>query len=121
MTQNAISGITWEVIVKSLLGRLDIPSREEIDMINRRLDRLEKQILGKSPASVKEAAAGAGKKAVIASDVVLDIIARHPVGADFKLIKAETGYNDKKLRNIIFRLDKLDRVQRVRRGVYKKV
>lgn len=115
MTQNTVSGITWEVIVKSLLARLDIPSREEIDMINRRLDRLEKQILGKDSPGV----AMAGKRSVIASDVVLDIIAAYPDGADFKKIKAETGYNDKKLRNIIFRLDKLGRVERVKRGVYK--
>jgi hypothetical protein len=49
------------------------------------------------------------------------VIGNHPDGTDFKTIKAATGFEDKKLRNIIFRLDKIKRIQRVTRGIYKKV
>ena len=37
----------------------------------------------------------------------------HPVAA--------TGFDDKKLRNIIFRLDKIKKIDRVSRGIYKKI
>ena len=53
--------------------------------------------------------------------IVLDIIAEFPEGTNFKTLKAKSGYDDKKLRNIIYRLDKIGRIEKVKRGVYKAV
>lgn len=72
----------------------------------------------KKPAPAKKKKAP-GKKKEAASDKVLDVIKNQEEGADFKKIKAETKFDDKKIRNIIFRLHKLGQIEKVRRGVYK--
>jgi len=55
------------------------------------------------------------------SDKVLEAIASFKQGATFKKIKLATNFEDKKIRNIIFRLNKLERIKKVKRGVYKAV
>ena len=72
----------------------------------------------KKPAPAKKKKAP-GKKKEAASDKVLDVIKNQEEGADFKKIKAETKFDDKKIRNIIFRLHKLGQIEKVKRGVYK--
>ncbi|MEA1969085.1 MAG: hypothetical protein U9N77_12810 [Thermodesulfobacteriota bacterium] len=124
MEQKTIPVITWESIINGLLQRLEIPSKEEINMINRRLDNIEKLICQKQSDSEKAGKAGKADKADkndIASDIILGVFTKHAEGANFKTIKAETEYNDKKIRNIIFRLDKTGKIKRIKRGVYKKI
>jgi hypothetical protein len=120
MTEAPESGTNWESFIKMLLSRLDIPTKEDINSLHHRLDKLEQLIYQRQPGAKKyRSKAGARRKS--ASSVVLDVIASHPDGTDFKTIKEATGFEDKKLRNIIFRLDKIKRIQRVTRGIYKKV
>ncbi len=120
MVEKMDHGTNWESFIKLLLTRLDIPSKEDINNLHARLDKLEQLIYQKQPAAKGKRNRPAAKKKS-ASAIVLDVIANHPKGTNFKTIKAATGYNDKKLRNIIFRLDKIKRIKRVRRGIYKKV
>jgi hypothetical protein len=135
MTQKTVPGVTWEGLVHLFLEKFEIPSRADLAQINQRLDRVENLIyqnqpeafqqppeaMQELPAMVKMPGRVGEKKSVIASDVVLNVIADQAKGADFKTIKAATDYNDKKLRNIIFRLDKIGKIKRVKRGIYKKV
>ena len=58
------------------------------------------------------------KPALTAVDIVLDTIRRSNQGIDFAQIQAKTGFEEKKIRNIIFRLNKTDRIKRKSRGVY---
>jgi hypothetical protein len=119
MVEKPEHGTNWESFIKIVLSRLDIPTKEDIDMLNDRLDKLEQLVYQKQPAGKKEPVkSSASRKS--ASSLVLDIIADHPKGTNFKTIKAATGFDDKKLRNIIFRLDKIKRIKRVKRGIYKK-
>ena len=134
MTQKTTPGVTWEGLVHLFLEKFEIPSRVDIVQIHQRLDRVENLIYQNQPeaffqppkalqaesAGVKMTGGIGEKKSVIASDVVLNVIAEQAKGADFKTIKAATDYNDKKLRNIIFRLDKIGKIKRVKRGIYKK-
>ncbi len=134
MTQKTVPGVTWEGLVHLFLEKFEIPSRADLAQINQRLDRVENLIyqnqpeafqqppeaMQELPAMVKMTGRAGEKKSVIASDVVLNVIADQAKGADFKTIKAATDYNDKKLRNIIFRLDKIGKIKRVKRGIYKK-
>ena len=53
-----------------------------------------------------------------ASDTVLEVVKRFRQGVDFAEIQTRTGFDEKKLRNIIFRLNKIDKIKRIRRGVY---
>ena len=72
-----------------------------------------------APAPAKKKKAAPAKKKEAASDKVLEVIQNQEQGADFKKIKAETKFDDKKIRNIIFRLHKLGQIEKVKRGVYK--
>jgi hypothetical protein len=120
MTENMELGSNWEGFVKMLLQRLDIPTKEDINNLHGRLDKLEQLIYQKHPSARRDAQPRTAKRKS-ASSIVLEIIANHPAGTNFKTIKAETGFNDKKLRNIIFRLDKIKKIKRVSRGIYKKI
>jgi predicted transcriptional regulator of viral defense system len=40
-------------------------------------------------------------------------------GLDLETLKARTGFEDKKLRNIVFRLSKKGQIERTGPGVYK--
>lgn len=116
MSDNLKSETNWDGFIKLILSRLDIPTKEDIKYLNLRLDKIEQLLYQQNPAG----AAGSGNQSrrKSASSVVLDVISNHPDGTDFKTIKAATGFNDKKLRNIIFRLDKIKKIKRVRRGIY---
>ncbi len=113
-------GANWESFIKMLLHRLDIPTKEDISNLHTRLDKLEQLIYQKQPAGRQDEKPRSSKKKN-ASSIVLEIIENHPEGTNFKTIKAATGFNDKKLRNIIFRLDKIERIKRAKRGIYQKV
>ncbi len=120
MVEKTEQGVNLEVFIKTLLKRLDIPTKKDVELLHDRLDALEQLLNKKQPVSgKKKPSQNSIKKS--ASAVVLETIANHPKGTDFKTIKAATGYDDKKLRNIIFRLDKIKKIKRVTRGIYKKV
>ena len=118
MPENFEPSPNWENFLKAILSRLDIPTRTDIQLLHNRLDRLE-QLLHQKPSEKKAASKKkkSGKKS--ASTIVLEVVANHPKGTNFKTIKAATGFDDKKIRNILFRLDKLNRIERVKRGIYK--
>ena len=110
----------WESFIKMLLHQLDIPTKEDIANIHKRLDKLEQLIYQNQPSSRQKNKSRTPRKKS-ASSIVLNIIGNHPEGTDFKTIKAATGFDDKKLRNIIFRLDKIKKIERVSRGIYKRI
>jgi predicted transcriptional regulator of viral defense system len=56
--------------------------------------------------------------ALSASDAVFEVIKPYKDGVGFGEIQEKTGFGEKKLRNIIFRLNKMDKIKRVSRGVY---
>ncbi|NWH03656.1 hypothetical protein [Desulfobacter latus] len=112
----------WENFIKMLLRQLDIPTKEDIANIHKRLDKLEQFIYQNHPSTKqKQKNKSRTPRKKSASSIVLNIIDNHPEGTDFKTIKAATGFNDKKLRNIIFRLDKTDKIERISRGIYKRI
>ncbi len=119
MTEKPELWANWEGFVKMLLDRLDIPTKEDIISLHGRLDKLEQLLYQKQPAAKKKRTKPSIKQKS-ASSIVLDVIANHPDGTNYTTIKAATGFNEKKLRNIIFRLDKIKRIKRVKRGIYKK-
>jgi len=52
------------------------------------------------------------------SDKVFQVIKRYKKGADVPKIKARTGFNDKKISNIIHRAFKRGMIKRAGRGIY---
>jgi DNA-binding transcriptional regulator PaaX len=61
---------------------------------------------------------GRRKTAQTAVDVVLDVIKHSRHGIGFAEIQAKTGFGEKKIRNIIFRLNKTGKIKRKSRGIY---
>jgi len=53
-----------------------------------------------------------------ATEQVLKIVGRSRKGVDVPALKAKTGFEDKKVRNIIFRASKEGKIKKVGRGIY---
>ncbi|MBC2711216.1 MAG: SWIM zinc finger family protein [Desulfosarcina sp.] len=58
------------------------------------------------------------KKTASAANVILSMIQSHPDGVGFAALKAQSGYEEKQLRNIVFRLFKSRKVRGAGRGIY---
>jgi hypothetical protein len=53
-----------------------------------------------------------------ATEQILKIVRRSRKGVDVPTLKAKTGFQDKKVRNIIFRASKEGKITKVGRGIY---
>jgi cell division septum initiation protein DivIVA len=72
----------------------------------------------KKRVPVKKAAVKKKRLKLTATDKVLGIIRRSKKGVNVSTIKTRTGFDDKKVRNIIFRTTKEGKIKKVGRGVY---
>ena len=68
--------------------------------------------------TAKRTAAEKKDVALTATDQVLKVIKLSRKGADVPTIKAKTGFEDKKVRNIVFRASKDGKIKKAGRGVY---
>lgn len=53
-----------------------------------------------------------------ATEQILQIVRRSRKGVDVPTLKTKTGFQDKKVRNIIFRASKEGKIKKVGRGIY---
>lgn len=81
-----------------------------------RRTRAKKAAAKKAPAK-KAASASKGDTAI---NAVYQIISRAKNGANTGTIKQKTGFNDKKVQNIIYKLKKQGRIQSPKKGIYAK-
>ena len=63
----------------------------------------------------------AAKKKVTAADTVLAVISTSKKGVDVSTISEKTGFDKKKVTNILFRLKKQGTIKTISRGVYARV
>lgn len=77
---------------------------------------VKKAAAKKAPAKKAPAAKKTGQ--VTATDQVLKIINRSKKGVDVPTLKKKTGFDDKKVRNIVFRAAKEGRIKKSGRGIY---
>lgn len=124
MTRRKRKTVSFDAMVKFFIRNYEIPTKKDLDLLAKRLERIEKLIMAQ-PRTRKSAAAGntpggrvKGSAAVPASDTVYDVIKQSKNGVKFAEIQAQTGYEEKKLRNVIFRLHSTQRIKRISRGVY---
>jgi uncharacterized protein (UPF0335 family) len=121
MAKKKGKSVSFDAMVKFFMHSYSIPTKRDIEGLKARLERIERLIVAQGPARVRRAAgvADPDKQAVeTASNAVLEIIRRSPDGVGFSQIQEQTGFGEKKLRNILFRLHKLDKIKRKSRGVY---
>ena len=118
--------VSFDAMVKFFMQSYNIPTKQDIDKLMAGLDRLEKLIITTASGkrrrvSGRDTARGKAtrrRSAATAADMVLEVIKRFKQGVGFTEIKAGTGFGEKKLRNIIYRLNDIGRIKRIRRGIY---
>ena len=111
--------ISFDAMVKFFLHTYEIPTKRDVEKLMTRLDRLEGLIAsGPSTAAPGRGRGSRRRSSVPAAEAVLDAIKRSKQGLKFADVQAKTGFVDKKIRNIIFRLNKLGKIKRHSRGVY---
>jgi hypothetical protein len=69
-------------------------------------------------ATAKKAPAKKKAGRVTDTDKVLNIIKRSKKGIDTATLVKKTGFNEKKIRNIVFRASKQGKIQRADKGIY---
>ncbi|MCP4693400.1 MAG: hypothetical protein GY859_35500 [Desulfobacterales bacterium] len=115
-------------MVKFAIKHYNIPTKKDVEKLMARMDRLEKLI--KQTAKPAKAAPAAAPKKVVkarkpraksksaAMDSVIHAVSGAKNGMSVTDIQSVTGFDPKKIRNIIYRLNKLGKIKRARRGVY---
>ena len=103
---------------------------KKAEVMARKLDRLEKAAEKREKAKVKvrkakkaapKKAVGKKAKKVTATDTVFDIINRSKNGVNTETLKQKTGFNEIKVRNIVFRLKKQEKIMSKSKGIYIKI
>ena len=69
-------------------------------------------------APVMKAVAKKTTRQTTATDQILGIIKRFKKGVDIGTLKKKTGFDDKKVRNIVFRASKEGKIKKSGRGIY---
>ena len=124
MTRKRRKPASFDAMVKLFIRNYDIPTRKDVDMLMAKLDRLESLIKSNTLTGKAEPSTGAAaqrrknSKAGTASETVYQIIKRSRNGVGFADIRAKTGFDEKKVRNAIYRLHSMGRITRKSRGVY---
>ena len=124
-----------EAILKALNGlaqkveKLQEQIGEETERTKKpKVKAIKKKAVKKAPVKKVAAKKAAPKKAVrkkakpvTAADTVLAIIKRYKKGVGNEALMEKTGYNQKKIANLVFKLRKQGKIKSVDRGVYVKV
>jgi hypothetical protein len=69
-------------------------------------------------ASTNKVVAKKAKPQVTATEQILGIVKRFKKGVDVPTLKEKTGFDDKKVRNIVFRASKEGKIKKSGRGIY---
>ena len=124
MAKKKGKSVSFDAMVKFFMQYYNIPTRKDIDKLMGKMDRLE--MLIKSSAMTGKGGSISGVKASKSkastsktyTDETLEVIKRFRKGVGFADIQVRTGFEDKKLRNIIYRLHKMGKIVRKSRGLY---
>ena len=122
MTRRKGKPVSFDAMVKFFMQQYGIPTKKDFDKVVERLDRLEKVLrdavsIGRHSRSSGLHSGGAGGE-ISASEIVLEVISKSNAPVGIPEIREKTGFGDKKLRNIIFRLYKNGSIARKHRGRY---
>ncbi len=108
-------------VVKNLkaLTQKTVEIAQEVDKLEKR--QVPKKTRAKAPKKAARAKSPVKRTKVTASDAVLGIIKKSRKGVDTATLKKRTGFQDKKIWNIINRLKKQGKIKSARKGIYVKV
>ncbi len=125
MARKKGKSVSFDAMVKFFMQYYNIPTKKDIEKLIERMDRLEKVMKqselygrGRRIPGVKSSKASVSRSTETSSDMALEVIKRFKKGVGFHEIQIRTGFGEKKLRNIIYRLHKMGKIVRKRRGIY---
>jgi len=120
MAKKKGKSVSFDAMVKFFMNNYQIPTKRDLEAVITRLDRIERLIVTSGGIGRRGARGSQDGKQLpaTASDTVLEVIHRYPKGIGFSDIKMQTGFGEKKLRNILFRLNKSGKIKRKQRGIY---
>ncbi len=119
MVRKKGKSVSFDAMVKFFMQNYNIPTKKDLKRLMIKLEQLEQTILRISDESARgNRRITRGKSVMTASDNVLEVIKRFKQGVGFSEIQARTGFEEKKLRNIIYRLNKMGKIARKSRGLY---
>ena len=99
---------------------------EKVEGIGKSLSKEKAKAKRKAPAKPEKKAAvkavePAAKKPLTAADTVLGVIKRSKKGVATATLMKKTGYDRKKVANIVFKLKKQGKIKSEKKGIYLKV
>jgi predicted transcriptional regulator len=127
MAKKKGKSVSFDAMVKFFMQHYNIPTKRDFEKLIERMDRLEKaintsnlhgEITHTAGSKSSKTAASASRSAKSSTDMVLEVIKRSKKGVGFSEIQTRTGFGEKKLRNIIYRLHKTGKILRKNRGIY---
>lgn len=120
MARKRSKQVSFNAMVKFFMQYYSIPTKRDVDKMTEQLNRIEQMLKNlMSSAFLKvQSSSKTRKTAVTASDTVLKAIKKSGKVVSMAEIQAQTGFDEKKLRNLIYRLNKTGRIKRIRRGIY---
>jgi predicted transcriptional regulator len=120
MTRKSVS---FDAVVHFFMKQYNIPSKRDIEKLMTKLDNIETLVTNSAAKGkaigLRDLKARTQSGRMTASDTVLEIIKENGEnGVNFAEILYKTGFDKKKIRNIVFRLNKLGKIKRKNRGFY---
>ena len=103
-----------EMLLKAVAKSGKAPKAAAKKAVTRKI--VKTKIIKKAPAK-KEAVKKTTLQAT-ATEQILGIIKRFKKGVDVPTLKKKTGFDDKKVRNIVFRASKEGKIKKTGRGIY---
>ena len=117
---------TMLLFLSSTLKALSRETKQLIDKVGR-FEKAQAALKQKGSVSVRAASgkrsaarASAVRKAIspTATDSVLKVISRYKKGVGIQKLKDRTGFDEKKIRNIVYRAGKQGKIKTLSRGIY---
>ncbi|MGD9972136.1 MAG: hypothetical protein AB7S77_03670 [Desulfatirhabdiaceae bacterium] len=124
MTRKKGKSPSFDAMIKFFIKRYDIPTRKDFDQLMIRIDQIEKLIRedalsGRKNQHVTNNEPQESKVNIPAAfQVVYDAINQSDKPVTVNEIMNLTGYGEKKIRNVLYRLGKMDKIIRADRGLY---
>lgn len=124
MTRKKGKSPSFDAMIKFFIKRYDIPTRKDFDQLMIRIDQIEKLIRedalsGRKNQHVINTEPQESKVNISAAfQVVYDAINQSDKPVTVNEIMNLTGYGEKKIRNVLYRLGKMDKIIRADRGLY---
>ncbi len=92
----------------------------KVEKIQKQVDKMDKPKAKAKPVKRAPAKKAAAKKPATAVDTVIKIINRTKKGVDTAALMKKSGFNQRKVHNVVYKLKKQGKIKSVGKGVYLK-